>query len=292
MRSMTMSQMLVNFVYAQLRDSTGKMRWTRDELTRYVNLALRDAITRRPEAGLIVDDAFYLRYGAVQVLEPGAVRLKELVENLSPNVIACVPTLANDPGMLVATITGGTVSMPVPADTSAYLIQMTGNFNAAAGRTAFRVDTLMAAPVNAGTGLAYSIGFGVGSNAASLFSVTYRTTFAGVVTRRIVTADGGDTTVTVSAPNHRHVVDIDGPTKVARLWIDDTLVMSYDYSVEAGLYDFTQSRVQITGVTNQAAAANAGRLRVATLYASAGDVSGMWPTGVNDLCGNSISNQG
>lgn len=79
----TLSRLLVGYVYAQLKDRDNKNRWTREELTKYVNLALRDIVARRPEAGVYVDTLFRTAPGALQVLPTDAIRLKELVENAS-----------------------------------------------------------------------------------------------------------------------------------------------------------------------------------------------------------------
>lgn len=292
MRSMTMSQMLVNYVYAQLRDSTGKMRWTRDELTRYVNLALRDAITRRPEAGLIVDDAFLLRLGAIQTLEPGTVRLKEIVENLPSRVVVCTTGLKNDISAIPATITGQRVSMPVPNTAGLYAVESTTGFDASNTRTVFRLDTYMDRAAVDGSGIAYSTEVGVVSDAGELVAVTYRAQRNGLFFRHITAIDGTAIIEEVTSPNHRHTFDIDGGTKEVRISIDGLFVRAISFAAEAGIYDFTESRIRIRGTINQVVAANAGRQRMVTLYTTAADFPGYWPAGALDLCGNSIANQG
>ena len=77
----TLEQLLDEFVYTQLQDADNKIRWTRDELTQYVNLALVDLVTRRPEAGVVVDDEYILGTGSIQPLPSTILRLKEIVAN-------------------------------------------------------------------------------------------------------------------------------------------------------------------------------------------------------------------
>ena len=77
----TISQLLTVYVYSQLKDRDQQLRWSRDELTQYVNLAMRDLAARRPEAGVHVDTSLQLVDGALQTLPAGVIRLKELICN-------------------------------------------------------------------------------------------------------------------------------------------------------------------------------------------------------------------
>lgn len=87
----TLTEILVNVVYEQLQDKEGMVRWTRDELTEYVNAALRDAVARRPEAGVITDHALPLASGKRQQLPETAIRLKEIVRNI-PGLFGTIAT--------------------------------------------------------------------------------------------------------------------------------------------------------------------------------------------------------
>lgn len=82
MQSTTLAELLAKYVYTQLQDSDNHIRWTQDELTEYVNSALRDIVARRPEAGAVTDRAMVLREGKRQILPPGAIRLKEVIRNI------------------------------------------------------------------------------------------------------------------------------------------------------------------------------------------------------------------
>lgn len=77
----TLEQLLDKYVYPQLQDVDSKTRWTRDELTEYLNNGLRDLVTRRPEAGVTTDNEFILGTGSLQPLPSTIVRLKEIVAN-------------------------------------------------------------------------------------------------------------------------------------------------------------------------------------------------------------------
>lgn len=72
----------VDFIYDVLQDKDAKVRWTRDEITQYLNFALRDAVVRRAEVGVITDTNVHLVAGARQTLPAEAVRLREIVCNV------------------------------------------------------------------------------------------------------------------------------------------------------------------------------------------------------------------
>lgn len=80
--AITMQTLLDEFVYTQLQDSDLRNRWTRDELTQYVNLALRDLVLRRPEAGVATVSDLSLAAGVRQELPDGVVRLRDIVRNI------------------------------------------------------------------------------------------------------------------------------------------------------------------------------------------------------------------
>lgn len=79
----TLGQVLTNYVYSQLKDRDQALRFSRDEITLYVNMAIRDLVARRPDAGVYVNTTLPLAVGAHQVLPSGVIRLKELVCNES-----------------------------------------------------------------------------------------------------------------------------------------------------------------------------------------------------------------
>ena len=82
--AVTMQVLLDEFVYTQLQDGDLRNRWTRDELTQYVNLALRDLILRRSEAGVATVSDLALVEGVRQTLPEGVVRLRDIVRNIDP----------------------------------------------------------------------------------------------------------------------------------------------------------------------------------------------------------------
>lgn len=81
--STTLEQLLTRYVYTQLQDNEDFRRWTRDEITQYVNFAMRDLVARRPEAGAVTNHAMALVAGMRQTLPAGSVRLKEIIRNVS-----------------------------------------------------------------------------------------------------------------------------------------------------------------------------------------------------------------
>lgn len=89
----TLAQLVDQYVYTLLQDQDSKVRWTRDELTQYVNLAIRDLVTRRPEAGVVTDTNLHLVAGARQTLPADVIRLREIVCNVERVVI--VPTISS-----------------------------------------------------------------------------------------------------------------------------------------------------------------------------------------------------
>jgi len=80
--AITLEKLLDEFVYTQLQDQDLRTRWTRDELTQYANLALRDLILRRSEAGVATVSDFSLVAGVRQTLPDGVVRLRDVVRNV------------------------------------------------------------------------------------------------------------------------------------------------------------------------------------------------------------------
>lgn len=80
--AITLEKLLDEFVYTQLQDSDLRNRWTRDELTQYANLALRDLVLRRPEAGVATVSDVQLDSGVLQTLPEGVVHLREIVRNV------------------------------------------------------------------------------------------------------------------------------------------------------------------------------------------------------------------
>lgn len=83
----TLAQLLDQYVYTVLQDQDNKVRWTRDELTQYVNMAIRDLVVRRPEAGVVTDTNLHLVAGARQTLGNDVVRLREIVCNVTRVVV-------------------------------------------------------------------------------------------------------------------------------------------------------------------------------------------------------------
>lgn len=79
--AITVEQLLNRHVYAQLRDRDLRIRWSQAELTQYLNMAMRDLVTRRPEAGVHEDVNLPMDPGALQTLPSNAVRLKEIICN-------------------------------------------------------------------------------------------------------------------------------------------------------------------------------------------------------------------
>lgn len=90
MRTTTLADLLADYVYVQLQDQDNHIRWTRDELTDYVNAALRDIVGRYPESGAVTDRAMTLRAGKKQRLPVGAIRLKEVIRNIDAFYAAVV----------------------------------------------------------------------------------------------------------------------------------------------------------------------------------------------------------
>lgn len=286
--AISLNQLLVRYVYAQLRDSTNKIRWTRDELTQYVNLALRDIVARRPEAGLVVDEDLNLVAGALQPLPAGAIRLKEIVENLAPRAFVCLMSLevVDDPDT-APVIDGQQVTFTVQNDGDTTFVRDYRAFDALTQLVVFAFTTTMSAAFDEGMpgSTAFTGSVSVSSDNAAFLIIQYQARRDG--TFQFLYSVGGTPVgpAPVATASAVHHVFVDGPARQVSVYIDSVLQFTASYAAHQTGFNLEVSRV-VTGLLVDSAAGNTGK-EFSVLFNADSAALGAWP-GATDLCGTSL----